>query len=182
MRISQVFRARQAIVRVLILPLLLWCIDAPALAKLRIDEGVRLSVKAVEVKGDIILISYDLVVPAGEKYEVSIVMMKEKVPSVKIPVRSASGDVGESTYTSGAKQVRWEYKKDIPSGLWGDGFYVEITINRASGTSVWWYVGIGAVVLGGGAALAGGKKSNGSSTPTVPPVIELPSPPSRPGN
>lgn len=180
MRISRVFRVRQAIVRVLILPLLIWCTDVPALAKVLPDEQIRLSVKGVEVKGEIILISYELFVSVKEECVVSIVLLKEKDPSIKIPVRFASGDLGEATYVSGAKQVKWEYKKDVPLGLWGEGFYFEVTISRVSGTSVWWYIGIGAALAGGGALLVAGKKSGGG--PSTPTVLDLPFPPNRPSN
>jgi len=183
MRISKLFRFRETISKGLMLPFLFWCLNAPAFAAPRSEDPLRLSVKGVEVRGDIILVSYELVVPAGVRCEVSLILLKESDPSFRLPAKSASGDLGEANYTSGSKQIVWEYKKDVSGSLWGDGFYVEVTISRLSGTSAWWYIGIGAALAGGGAFLALGKKTGGgTTTPSVPGVTELPLPPSRPGN
>jgi hypothetical protein len=143
------------------------------------QDEFKVTIKAVEVKPDHIVITYELVASATESYEVSLVLLKEGSPSFKVPVRAAAGDIGEGKFTGGTRQVRWEFAKDYPAGLQGDGFYFEITVTKVSGSNLLLYLGLGALaVVGGGVALlAGGKKEAAASTP---PAVELPSPPTRP--
>ncbi len=179
MRISRVYRLRRRIIAGIIAPLLLWCIDAPAFAARQPQDEIKISIRAVEVKPDHILISYQLIAPASEQYEVSVVLLREGSPSFKVPVRSASGDIGEGSFSGESRQIRWEYAKDYSSGLYGDGFYFEITVNKVTKSNLLLYLGLGGLAVVGGAVaiLGGGKKGEATSTPTV---TELPTPPARP--
>ena len=178
MRISRVYRLRRRIVAALIIPLLLWGVDASAFVKVVPQDEIKVTIKAVEVKPDHIVITYELVASATESYEVSLVLLKEGSPSFKVPVRAASGDIGEGNFSGGARQVRWEFAKDYPTGLGGDGFYFEITVTKVSGSNLLYYIGGGLVaIVGAVAILGGGKKEGAASSPTP---TELPAPPSRP--
>lgn len=179
MRISQVVRFRRRTVAGLIIPLLLWCVDASAFLKTAPQqEEIKVTLRSVQVKPDHILITYELVAPASESYEVSVVLLKEGSPSFRIPVRAASGDIGEGKFAGGARQVRWEFAKDYPSGLYGDGFYFEITVNKVTRSNLLLYLGLGGLAVVGGAVaiLVAGKKVG--ETAQAP--LELPLPPLRP--
>lgn len=177
MRISQVVRFRRRIVAGLILPLLLWCVDAPAYLKTAPQqEEIKVTVRSVQVNPDNILITYQLSAPAGESYEVSLVLLKEGNSTFRVPVRAASGDLGEGKFAGDARQVKWEFSRDYRGDLYGDGFYFEITVNKVGKSNLLLYLGLGGLAVAGGAAaiLLGGKKSSESTT------TALPMPPSRP--
>jgi hypothetical protein len=142
------------------------------------QDEIKVTLKAVEVKPDHIVITYELIAPATESYEVSLVLLKEGSPSFKVPVRAASGDIGEGNFSGGARQVRWEFAKDYPTGLGGDGFYFEITVTKVSRSNLLYYIGGGLVAVVGAAVLLGGGKKEGAAS--LPSPTELPAPPSRP--
>jgi hypothetical protein len=176
MMISRVFRFRRRIVTALVLPLFLWSVDATAFAARPADEEIRVTIKAVDVKPDLIVISYELIGAESESYEVSFVLLKEGSSAFRVPVRSASGDLGKGQFSGGTRQVRWEYKRDSPANLEGDGFYFEITVTRVSRSNLLLYVGLGALAIGGGVAILAAKKGGGEA----PSPTELPLPPARP--
>jgi len=176
MRISQIVRFRHRVVAGLILPLFLWCVDAPAyLRTVPQQEEIKVTIRSVQVNPDNILITYELSAPAGESYEVGLVLLKEGNSGFRVPVRAASGDLGEGKFVGDARQVRWEFSRDYPSGLYGDGFYFEITVNKVAKSNLLLYLGLGGLAVAGGAAavLLGSKKSSESTS-------ALPMPPSRP--
>jgi len=180
MRISRIYRLRRCITVGLIVPLLLWCVDASAFATVSPQDEIRISIRTVEVNPDHIIITYELTASAADEYEVTLVLLKEGSASFRIPVRSASGDIGEGKFAGGSRRVRWDFGKDYPSGLSGDGFYFEISVSRVTKSNLLLYLGLGgaAVVIGGVAILAGGKK--GGTTTGTPTPVELPMPPARP--
>ena len=178
MRISHVVRYGRRIVAGLMVPLLLWCVDASAFLKtLPQQEEIKVTIRSVQVNPDHLLITYELTAPATESYEVSLVLLKEGNSTFRIPVRSASGDLGEGTFAGDARQVKWEYSKDYPGGLYGDGFYFEITVNKVSKSNLLLYLGLGGLALAGGAAVLLGGSKGGDSTPSQ---TQLPLPPTRP--
>jgi hypothetical protein len=179
MRISRIARICPRIVVGLIIPLLFWCVDASAFLKeAPQQEEFKATIRAVQVNPDHILITYSLSGSASESYEVSLVLLKEGSPSFRIPVRSASGDIGEGKFSGDSRQVKWEFARDYPSGLSGEGFYFEITVNKVTKSNLLLYLGLGGLAIAGGAAavLLGGK--GGGETTTA--RTELPFPPTRP--
>ena len=179
MRISRVVRYQRRIIAGLMIPLLLWCVDASAFAAVPPQEVIKATFKTVEVKPDHMIIVYELTAPTADSYEVSFVLLKEGSPSFRIPVRSASGDIGEGKFAGNARQVRWDYPKDCPTSVGGDGFYLEITVTKVSGSNLLYYLGLGALaIVGGGVAILVGGKQGGTTAASTP--TELPVPPSRP--
>ncbi|MFH0989345.1 MAG: hypothetical protein V1799_04930 [bacterium] len=177
------FMLRRIIIAILIPSWLGYCFDAQASTLRSMEEQIKLSIKQVEVESTTMIIRYEITLPATDKYEVSVVMLNERIASLKIPVKTATGDVGEKEYTSGEKQIKWDYRKDCSEKITGDGFYVEITVNRVSGSNWWLYTILGAAIIGGGAAALGGKKSGDDKSIITPPgSTSLPLPPARPGN
>jgi hypothetical protein len=179
MSISRLFLLRKRIVAALILPLLLWCVDVPLLAAMPRQDEVKVAIRTVEVQPKVIVVTYELVAPASESYEVNLVLLREGSASFKVPVRSASGDIGEGKFSGTARQVRWEYAKDYAGALTGDGYYFEITVTKVSGSNLLYYIGLGGLAVVGGAValLAGGKKAVPAASSTS---SELPTPPGRP--
>jgi len=175
MTISRIFRLRKGVVTVVMLPLLLWCVDLPAFAAMPRQDEIKVTIRTVEVKPSFIVVTYELVAPASESYEVNLVLLREGNASFRVPVRSASGDIGEGKHPGAARQVRWEYAKDYAGTLAGDGYYFEITVTKVSGSNLLYYIGLGGLAVVGGAValLAGGKKSGATTS-------ELPAPPGRP--
>jgi hypothetical protein len=179
MSISQMFRFRRRVIAMLILPLLLWCVDVPALAARPRQDEFKVTIRTVEVKPDYIVISYELIAPASESYQVSLVLLREGNASFRVPVRAASGDIGEGKFSGATRQVRWEFAKDYPAGLAGDGFYFEISVTKVTGSNLLYYIGLGGLAVVGGAValLAGGKEGGAAPSATT---LELPAPPGRP--
>ena len=181
MRISQVCRLRRRVAAVLIVPLLLWCVDAPALAQQQAPQENKAEaiVLSVEAKPNSIDIRYEFMVGATGSYVVSIDLLKTGDPSFRVPLRSISGDIGIVSSARGTREVHWNYLKDYPAGIGGDDYYFSITLNKvgsggqAGGSNLWYYVGSGLVVIGSAVALLVIGKKAATST-------ELPSAPVRP--
>jgi len=177
MLINRMIRLRRPITAIVILPLLFTMCGLPSYG--RADEPqVKVQNIAWMVRDDAALITYDLIGSAGETYDVGIVLKNELERSLLIVPRSLSGDVGEGRSAGVGKSIRWEFRKDFPGGLPGEGYYFELTVEPASGGFPWLLVGLGVAVAGGGAALL--FRSRNESTPVTEPLLPLPPP--RPGN
>ncbi len=127
--------------------------------------------------GDEVLITYQLNAPRSKTYEVSVILKRETDPNFAVIPRAVSGDVGTGKFAAGARQIRWDYLKDIPEGLTGSGYWFEITANEVveEGGSSWWiYAAGGAAAVTGAIVLLGGGGSDGGT----PPPQTLPNPPS----
>lgn len=154
-------------------------VSVPAPAQTRSAEGVRLANLDWRLQGDVIVISYDLLAPTDEEYEVSLVMLRENDRSFKVVPKSVSGQVGKGKFAGQTREIKWEYKKDAPRGFTGEGYYFEISVEPVGGGSTWLYVGLGVAAAGGAAAVLLGGKKVGDGTPPPTPT-ELPAPPIRP--
>jgi hypothetical protein len=174
---------RRGFAAALILPLLLWCTDVTVYAKNSTQDKVKGTLKSVELKSRFIIISYELSEAESESYEVGFALLKEGDTSFKVQVQSATGDIGIGKFSGGIRQVRWEFARDYPPGLWeltrdsqqglAGGYYIEMTVKKVGGSNLLYYVAGGLVFLGGVAALLlSGTKSVGSA--------ELPAAPARP--
>jgi hypothetical protein len=121
------------------------------------------------------VITYDLTADPEKDCNIGLVLLDEKNPDFKFIPAYVSGEIGKGKFVSGAKEVRWDFKKEFPEGLHGEGFYFEVTTEYVGGFP-WLTAGIGAAAVGGGLfAILGSKKNSGNSTATT-----LPVPPGRP--
>lgn len=151
-----------------------------AMAQMRSAESIRLANLDWRVQGDVVIISYDLVAPSDEEYEVGIALLRETDRSFRVVPKSVSGQVGKGKYAGQGREIKWEFKKDVGRGLAGDGYYFEIVVEPIGGSNTLLYVGLGVAAVGGAAAvLLRGKKDSGGGSGT-PTTTELPSPPTRP--
>lgn len=132
--------------------------------------------------GDEVVISYQLNAPRSKTYEVNVILKRENDPSFAVIPRAVTGDVGTGRFAAGVRQIRWDYRKDVPAGLTGGDYWFEITAREVveEGGSSWWiYAAGGAAAVAGAIVLLGG---GGSSSPGgdggTPPPATLPGPPS----
>lgn len=183
MGIFRIGQCHRYVAAALVLPVIMWCTDATAMASHAPQDEVKGALKSVELKSRFIIITYELKESESESYEVSFELRKEKDPLFKVQVISATGDIGVGKFSGGIREVRWEFARDYPSGLWqltrdsqqglAGGYYIEMTVKMVRGSNLLYYIGGGLAFLGGVVALLVlGSKATGPK--------ELPSAPSRP--
>ncbi len=180
MIIREIYRRRRGIIALVFLPLMCFLLEVPLNAKPVFQEKPRVENVNLEIRQDIAIITYDLISPNTETYEVSAALVKEGDFSFRIPVRSATGDIGKGKFGGTKRQIQWEWRKDLPKDFSGGSEYsVEVSATRVEegGGSWLYYVLGGALVAGGVVLLTGGKKSAETAIATTP----LPAtPPGRP--
>ena len=184
MNLHGFYHYRRQIIAATIIPLCLFLLQLPVEARSLPQEKIKAQNINLEVTEHMAIITYDLIAQSGETYNVEAFLVKEGDSSFRIPVKSATGDIGEGKFTGLQRRIQWDWKKDLPKDFAGGTEYsVEVIathIPQESGGGSWVYYVLGAVVIGGGAAaLLGGKKSTDEKNPIT--TSELPStPPGRP--
>ncbi|HUL43500.1 MAG TPA: hypothetical protein VLY03_03995 [Bacteroidota bacterium] len=127
-------------------------------------------------KEDVITINYDLNSPTENRYDVSIILKREGDDTFSIVPVAVEGDIGIGPFAGPGREIRWYYRRDLPEGLQGSGYYFEIHVKMVKeGSNLIYYIIGGAAVTGGIIALL---LARGQNT-TVPP-LDLPTPPARP--
>jgi hypothetical protein len=133
--------------------------------------GEDVSVRNVrfEMWGQSIKIFYDLQGPAGENYNVRLLLKRRQDPSFQYEPRSLTGDFGQGKFAGNKRQISWDIQKEFPAGLEGEDFYFVAEVEMISSrTSILWYIGGGAAVVAGAAVLFLGKDApSGSAAPDV---------------
>ena len=172
-------RCRRVIVWAMLLPLLALVVDSSTLARAMVSPQEGLKVKNVEwrIEGEIVYIMYDLVGSPDIECEVSVVLLREGFPDFRVVPQTVSGHVGKGKFVGERRQIRWDFKMDVPGGLEGEDYYFEIVIKEVTASNTWLYLSVGAAAVVGGALflLKGKSTAGGTSTPA-----ELPGPPARP--
>ncbi len=181
MIIREIYRRRSRVIAVVFLPLMCFLLEIPLNARPMFQEKPRVENVNLEIRQDIAIITYDLISPNTDTYEVSAALVKEGDVSFRIPVKSATGDIGKGKFGGTKRQIQWEWRKDLPKDFIGGSEYsVEVSATRieeGGGSSWLYYVLGGALVAGGVVLLTGGKKSAETAIGTAP----LPTtPPGRP--
>jgi len=166
-------------VAVLLPPLMLFLLHLPLVAQ---ERPGKIENARWEVSGDVVVITYDLVGNSDLVYDVGIALTRESDKNFRIVPASVSGAIGKGKHAGLKREIRWEYKKDVPQGLSGEdyAFVFDIQIvKEEGGSNLLYYLAGGALVVGGAAVLLlSGSKSSETSAPTG-----LPSPPTaRPQN
>lgn len=178
MRISKIGKLARPVIMVLLPPLMLLLINVQLFAQ---EVPGRIENARWEVSGDIVIITYDLIADSDLTYDVSITLTRESDRNFKVFPVSVSGAVYKGKHAGSRKEIRWQYKKDVPQGLSGDDYAFVIVIQiikESGGSNLLYYLGGGALVVGGAAVLLlSGSKNAEPSTPAG-----LPSPPGRPLN
>ncbi|MFH0991059.1 MAG: hypothetical protein V1799_13705 [bacterium] len=129
-----------------------------------------------EFTGNKVLIHYDVIGPAGQQYNIKVLLKRRKNPRFEFVPKAISGDVGEGRSGGYGKQIVWEIERDFPNGLDGDDFYFRIEAEViTAGSSLLYYLGGGAVVVGTAAYFLLMKKTDsGVSEGTFPKPIGRP--------
>lgn len=163
----------------LIMPFVFMSLDVSAFAQSGDKGSIRINNLAWKVEGDLAVITYDLDGPADETYEVSIVLLNGTDHSFRIEPKSLTGDYGNVPTPGEAKEIRWEFKKDVPGGLVGEGYYFELTVNKAGGLP-WYLYALGGTAVVGAAVVVVLKGGNKDEKENKGGPTELPGPPVRP--
>ncbi len=169
-------RYHKLMVNILLFPLMIFLTEARLLAM--DDDDPKVTNVDWKLQGDIIMITYDLSWTADDNVEVNIVLLNEYDKSFKVVPQTVSGDIGEGKFLGTSRRIQWDYLKDIPAGIQGEGYYFEVNADKVGGTP-WLYIVAGAAAVGGAVALLSGSKSSSGGGGT-PPGNDLPLPPSRP--
>lgn len=175
MIMKKMHRFRRMILVLLAVPLALFLIHVP----LEAQEKAEVRNVNLEIREDIAIITYDLIASFNESYDVTAALVKEGDASFRIPVVSATGDIGRGKYAGLKREIRWEWRKDLPKDFTGGTEYsIEITPKLvSSGGGSWLYYVLGGALVAGGIIAFAGKKSGDEATGSSP----LPSsPPGRP--
>ncbi len=181
MIIRKIYERRTAIIAIVIVPLSCFLMEIPLKASPLYQEKPKVQNVNLEIRQEIAIITYDLVSSETDTYEISAALVKEGDSGFRIPVKSATGDIGKGKFGGTKRQIQWEWRKDLPKNFTGGSEYsIEVSaarIEEGGGSSWLYYVLGGALIAGGVVVLVGGKKSGEQSVSTSP----LPStPPGRP--
>lgn len=174
----KLFRYRRPIVYVLSLLLMIMFTNLRSHASTQVQEDVSISNVKWRYEDNIIIITYDLNAPADEKYEVSVVMMRENDDAFEVTPRAVEGDIGEGNFSGVGREIRWNYKKEFPSGFRGEGYYFEVHVKPSHVEKPWVYLALGAVAVAGGVVGLLVGLGQGGNPPAG--TNELPLPPGRP--
>jgi hypothetical protein len=169
MRISRIGKLARPVIMVLMIPLTLFLLNVQLRAQ---DIPGRIENSRWEVSGDIVIITYDLIGDANLTYDVSITLTRESDKNFKIFPVSVTGAIFKGKHAGLRKEIRWQYKNDVPQGLSGNDyvfvFNVQI-IKEEGGGNLLYYLAGGAVVIGGAALLLlSGSKNAETSTSGLP--------------
>lgn len=178
MILTTLLRYQRPIIIALLPLLCLLLLDVTAFAqdKTKPSEEAKTANIKWQTKEDVIVINYDLNESSDNKYLVSVVMKREGYPAFSVTPVSTEGDIGTGFFAGVGREIRWYYRRDIPQGLQGTGYYFEFHVKAVKESSSLLYYVVGAVAVTGG--LIALLVSRGQDT-TVPP-LELPTPPGRP--
>jgi hypothetical protein len=176
------FSIRRPISYVALVSLMLFYLPVGSFAQDPRDVSPRLTNLDWKIEGNVVTVTYDLLGSVDKTYVVAVALLRENDPRFKLVPKSVSGNIGIGKFAGTGRVIVWDYRKDIPQGLFGDGYYFEVIVTEATGNSNTWlyYLLGGAAVAGGGAAYL--LQIQSKSPPSAGPSSELPTPPARPTN
>ncbi|MFH0989273.1 MAG: hypothetical protein V1799_04565, partial [bacterium] len=153
------------IVPPLLIALLFYLAPPPLLAQEKGLQRERIENARWAIVEGTVVINYDLVAKPDVEYEVKIVLKRESDRNFSFTPKTVSGAIGEGKHAGVNKEIRWSYMKDLPSGIYGDGYFFEFSVDVVESSS-WYYYALGAlaVIGGGGAYFLGKPKTGGDST------------------
>jgi hypothetical protein len=174
MILSHLSRYERPIILGLLPLLLLLLVGVPVRAQTKAEAQIT-NLKW-KTKDDVIVITYDLNESTENNYDVSVILKREGTPDFSVVPLAIEGDIGTGPYAGPNREARWYFRRDIPQGLLGTGYYFEIHVKTVKPHSNLLYYVVGAVAVTGG--LVALLVSRGQDTSV--PVLELPTPPGRP--
>jgi hypothetical protein len=147
----RIFRYRRCLISGLALPLLLLFIVAPVMSGNR-SNVIRVEKITPAFVDDVIIISYDLLAPPQNKYEVSLVLRRESDRAFKFIPRTVSGAIGKGQSAGDSREIRWQYKQDAPRGFKGKDYYFIIRVKKTGGGKAG-YILVLLAMMGGAASV-----------------------------
>lgn len=179
MIMTSLIRMRRPVVFLLLLALTEFVLRASLHAQEPRGGSLRLTNLDWKLEGNIVTVTYDLIGVPEKTYVVAVALLRENDSKFKLVPKSVSGNVGMGKFSGTGRVIVWDYRKDVPQGLPGDGYYFEVVVKEATGNgNVWLYYLLGGVaVAGGGAAYL---LVNQQKVTSPPGSTELPMPPARP--
>jgi hypothetical protein len=170
MRISRMGTLARPKLRVFLTPLTLFLLNLPLVAQ---DRPGRIENARWGVSGDVVVITFDLVGNSDLTYDVSITLTRESDKNFKIVPASVTGSIGKGKHAGLRREIRWDFKKDVPQGFSGEDyafmFSIQI-IREEEGSNLLYYLAGGALVAGGAAVflLSSSKSAEASATAGLP--------------
>jgi hypothetical protein len=150
-------RYRRVVTFGLLFFLFLMFINVSVLARGHNGDDVHVTNINWSIERDVIIIMYDLNAPTDNKYDISITLLREGVPTFSVAPRAVEGDMGQGYFAGTARTIKWHFRDDIPEGLYGEGYYFQIAVKPVSGGLAWYTVALGVAIVGGVVALLVGK-------------------------
>jgi hypothetical protein len=121
-------------------------------------SAVRIENSAFSMLRDTVIITFRLVAPEDESYNIGVRLRKGDDTAFAIVPRSLVGAVGE-VRGGGDRVILWDYRRDVPETFsYSDDYWFEITavpIERRFSPEWWHYVAAGAGVAAAVAIIAG---------------------------
>lgn len=141
------------------------------------DEPIAVQNIKWVLRGNTVVITYEVQGPLNKSYEVGLVLLREGSADFKFAPKTVTGDIGIIELTKPNCEIKWDLTNDFPMGLKGEDFYFEITVTPAGdgwGTAetVIALIGVGIVAI---VVLRFAEKAPAEETTTA-----LPVPPPRP--
>ena len=174
MKISTMVTIQRSVVRLLLLPLMLFLLEADVYSQEKRAQEVKVQNPRWASVGGVVIITYDLTADPEMEYDLAITLRRDSDKNFKVVPRSVTGAVGKGKFAGAKREIRWEYRKDVSQGLSGDDYYFEFSVSPiqpAKGTGFLTYAaivgGIGAVAVAAVLVLSGSKTST-SQLPEPP--------------
>jgi hypothetical protein len=171
-----VFRKLIRPVALVLLPVtLLLLIHPPASARQLTADQTRSSNVRWTKKNDVIIINYDLLGQADAKYDVRVVMKKDKDPSFVFTPKNIEGHIGEGVSAGTDREIRWYFRTEYTLRIQSDECYFEIQVRKMDEPShLLYYIAGGAALVGGVLGIILSKNQSGGpelvSTLALPPA------------
>jgi hypothetical protein len=165
-------------VALILLPvILLLLLHAPAAAQQSTTNETRSSNVRWIKKNDVIIINYDLLGAPDAKYDVRVVMKKDKDPSFVFAPKNIEGHVGEGVMTGTNREILWYFRTEYTLRIQSDECYFEIQVKKMDEQShLLYYIAGGAALVGGVLGIILSKNQSGG--PELVGTLALP--PARP--
>jgi len=179
MSIRNVYDWRRFIIAVTSVPLALFLLEIPLEARPAFQGEPVVRNVQLNISGDIAIITYDLDGDSETTYDVVAALVKEGDPNYRIPVKSATGDIGRGKFAGLQRRIQWDFRKDLPPDFAGGPEYsveVNATMVKEGGGGSWVYYVLGGAVVAGGVVLLTHKSPSSTSSSTPLPST----PPGRP--
>ena len=103
-----------------------------------------------------------------DEFEVSVVLVRESDPNLRIIPKHVMGKIGVGTFSGKNNSIVWNYKQDILKDLKGNDYRFDLTVRKIEQSSFpWAWVGLGAAAGGAAAVLLLKKSDDGPGQSAV---------------